>query len=75
MIDYTVDMKVRFHISSNDIDLSIGDLINELAESIDNVGKSVEIQALSYEEGSWFLFKVNDETDKYVKPFLQNKLT
>lgn len=73
MKNYTVDIEVRFHVQTDDIRKSISDLVHYLDEQISD-DNSTEIQALSYEEGAWFLFKANDETDKFVKQWLTNKI-
>ena len=73
MKEYTVDVKLRFHVQSNDINKSIGDIVDYIVEELSDE-PALEVQALSYEEGAWFLFKVNDETDKYVKQWLTNKI-
>lgn len=67
MKNYTIDIKVRFHVNTNDHLRTIDELIEGVLTGSQSTGISPELELLGYEEGSWYLFPVGDSTDEFIK--------
>ena len=69
---YTMDFKVRVHLHTDDVDKSVGHIIEQLLSGCDDHGLSPEIKLINVKEGIWYLFPVGDSTDEWVLDDLSN---
>lgn len=63
---YTMDFKVRVYLHTDDVDKSVGNIIEQLLSGCDDHGLSPEIKLINVKEGIWYLFPVGDSTDEWI---------
>jgi hypothetical protein len=73
MRPYSVDIKIRFHLNSGNIDKDISSIIEALAVMKLDPDISQEVKLINHEYGIWYLNYVGDDTDAFVKEDLGEK--
>lgn len=67
MRPYTIDIKLRCHLLSSNIEKDINSIIEMLVTENFDDSCSQEAELMGYEYGTWYLFPVGDQTDLFVK--------